>query len=327
MFAAKVFKAVLGFLYRRGQARQEIHFPAPAATSDVAGAAEASLSAPNDQAVASGGKPLTPAASPETGAVPGVAVQHKAAKPARGNMLSGDVEANQIEVAANIALTGEIRGRGNIVRIGDTRNLQKVHLIIHGNGNVVTIGRRSLLQSLRIEIGSKRWCSSRSRLTIGENFSIGSRGRFLLPNSGNVVEIGDNCMFSNSVQLRGGEYPHLIFDKETGANLDLSDGIFIGNHVWVGEGAFLGKSVSIPDDCIVGARSVVTKRFDQSNAVIAGNPARLVKSGVQWVANEFVLQADHPDLLDEFSDSQLNRINLAERENGVAAVEIVYDPV
>ncbi len=316
-----MLKAVFGFFTQWGRARQDVQAAGLNRKPDATEVAETRIAATNVQSAQSHRE------SPELAPQSEAAIPVQAVKPTRGNLLAGDIDANQIEVGENVVLTGEIRGQGNIVRIGDTRNLQKMHLIIHGNSNVVTIGRRSLLQSLRIEIGSKRWCSSRSRLAIGENFSIGSRGRFLLPNSGNVVEIGDNCMFSSSVQLRGGEYPHLIFDKETGENLDLSDGIYVGDHVWVGEGVFLGKSVTIPDDCIVGARSVVTKRFDQSNAVIAGNPARLVKSGVQWVANEFVLQADHPSLLEEFNNSELNRINLDERENGVAAVEMVHDPL
>lgn len=98
-------------------------------------------------------------------------------------------------------------------------------------------------------------------------------------------------MFSSSVQLRGGEYPHLIFGKETGQYLDQPEGIFVGNHAWIGEGVFIAKAVTIPAESIVGARSVVTKRFDEENTVIAGNPARVVKRGVQWVANEFVLAA------------------------------------
>ena len=228
--------------------------------------------------------------------------------------LAGDLEANHVEIGENIVIVGEIRGRGNVIKIEGTRNPQKIYVNIHGNHNRLVIGRRSLMQSLRVDIGSRRWLSSHSRLIIGEHFSIGSKGRFLLPNSGNVVEIGNHCMFSSSVQLRGGEYPHLIFDKETGENLDQSDGIYIGDHAWIGEGVFIAKAVTIPPDTIVGARSVVTKRFDEQNTVIAGNPARVVKRGVQWVANEFVLEADHPGLVDKFRESRTSRLNAEEPE-------------
>ncbi|KQM65066.1 hypothetical protein ASE75_08455 [Sphingomonas sp. Leaf17] len=119
-------------------------------------------------------------------------------------------------------------------------------------------------------------------------------------------------MFSNNIIIRGGEYPHLIFDLTTNEYLDVSDGIFIGDRVWVGEGAYINKGVSVGNDCIVGARSVVTKRFTVNNAVIAGNPARVVKENVQWVANELLLNA-YPDLAASFADTALNRINKTNR--------------
>lgn len=83
--------------------------------------------------------------------------------------------------------------------------------------------------------------------------------------------------------------PHLIFDRATGEYLDVSEGVFIGNHVWVGEDAYITKKVTVPSECVVGAKSVVTKRFAQENAVIAGNPARVVRTDVQWIRNATVI--------------------------------------
>lgn len=235
--------------------------------------------------------------------------------------LKVDASVNTIEIGENIFVSGEISGTGNVVRIGATRNPQKIVLRIHGNNNEIVIGQRSLMNSLLVEVGNKRWHSSRTRLTIGSFFSIGSGGRFLLPNSGNVITIGDRCMFSKSVQLRGGEYPHLIFDKETGRYLDESDGIVIGDHAWIGERAFIAKAVTIPSDCIVGAHSVVTRRFTEEHTVIAGNPAQVVKRGVQWVATEHVLAAEHPDLQASFMKSRISEINRTEAEADVTAAK------
>lgn len=235
--------------------------------------------------------------------------------------LKADASVNTIEIGDNIFVSGEISGTGNVVRIGATRNPQKIVLRVHGNNNEIVIGQRSLMNSLVVEVGNKRWRSSRTRLAIGKFFSIGSGGRFLLPNSGNVITIGDRCMFSKSIQLRGGEYPHLIFDKETGRYLDESDGIVIGDHAWIGEGAFIAKAVTIPADCIVGAHSVVTRRFTEEHTVIAGNPAQVVKRGVQWVATEHVLAAEHPDLQASFMKSRISEINRAEMEADAVVTE------
>ena len=241
--------------------------------------------------------------------------------------IEGDIEGNSIEVGENITLIGTIEGEGNLVRIAGTRHPQTLILHLVGNRNEVSIGAGSFLQSLRVEIGSRRWPCSRGRLQIGKGFSIASQGRFILPNSGNVLEIGDNCMFSSNIVVRGGEYPHLIFDKESGEYLDVSQGIFIGNHVWVGEGAFIGKSVTLPDDCIVGTRSVVTKRFDEPHCVIAGNPARIVKRGVQWIANEYMLEDQFPLGHKTFAETRTDRINRAESESAAFDAPISPAPV
>lgn len=280
------------------------------------------MAAPGDEADA----PIKEAAVPDqpgpedlhlTPARPGKAVAARAGKE-RLPGLDGDLDGNSIHLGENITLTGSVHGSGNVIRIEGTRNPQKLHLTICGHNNRITIGARSLMQSLRIEIGSPRWPCSRARLRIGKGFSIGSQGRLILANSGNVIEIGENCMFSSGITMRGGEYPHLMFDKETGEYLDVSDGIFIGDHVWIGEGAFISKAVTIPSECIVGAKSVVTKRFDEENCVIAGNPARIVKRGVQWVAHELVLKQDFPKWHKSFQKTRVSRINRIQRAKAEA---------
>lgn len=249
---------------------------------------------------------------------PMIAVQGRTLSPAGAHPgiveITGDIDANSIEVGDNVTLTGTIEGRGNLIRIAGTQNPQTLYLHLFGHHNEISIGANSHLQNLRLEIGSRRWLCSRARLKIGDRFSIASQARFILPNSGNVLEIGDNCMFSSNIVVRGGEYPHLIFEQESGEYLDVSQGIFIGDHVWVGEGAFIGKSVTLPDDCIIGTRSVVTKRFAETHCVIAGNPSRIVKRGVQWIANEYMLEDQYPIGHQTYTDTRTGQINRAERE-------------
>ena len=56
----------------------------------------------------------------------------------------------------------------------------------------------------------------------------------------------------------------------------------IGKHVWIGHDASICKNVRIADNSIIGAHAVVTKSFSEKNSVIAGNPAKIVKQGVEW---------------------------------------------
>ena len=58
--------------------------------------------------------------------------------------------------------------------------------------------------------------------------------------------------------------------------------IIIGDRVWIGTQATILKNAQIANDTIIGARSVVTKKFDKSNIAIAGNPAKIIKENVAW---------------------------------------------
>jgi len=51
----------------------------------------------------------------------------------------------------------------------------------------------------------------------------------------------------------------------------------IGEGVWIGCNSFIGKGVSIADGSVVAAHSVVTKDVP-ANCLVAGNPARVVRS-------------------------------------------------
>lgn len=52
--------------------------------------------------------------------------------------------------------------------------------------------------------------------------------------------------------------------------------VHIGNNVWIGEYSTILKGVTIGEGAIVGCHSVVTKDVPPY-AVVAGNPARVVK--------------------------------------------------
>ena len=74
---------------------------------------------------------------------------------------------------------------------------------------------------------------------------------------------------------------HTITDLE-GKVLNYAESIEIGRHVWVGKDVKIDKNVRICDHSIVGWGSIVTKRFDEPNVIIAGTPAKIVKRGVNW---------------------------------------------
>ncbi|GHV88631.1 hypothetical protein AGMMS50267_09910 [Spirochaetia bacterium] len=75
---------------------------------------------------------------------------------------------------------------------------------------------------------------------------------------------------------------HLIFDKNTKEKINQNKDIIIGNHVWIGMNAMILKGVEIKDNSIIGAYSLVTKKFCNENIIVAGNPAKIIKENIEW---------------------------------------------
>ena len=55
-----------------------------------------------------------------------------------------------------------------------------------------------------------------------------------------------------------------------------SEPIYIGNNVWLGSNAIILPEVTIGDNVVIGAGSVVTKNIP-SNSIAVGNPCRVIK--------------------------------------------------
>lgn len=86
------------------------------------------------------------------------------------------------------------------------------------------------------------------------------------------IELGENFLFAPGTT---------IISVNHGVNNEFKDDktkpVVIGNNVWFGANVTVLPQVNLGDNVVVGAGSVVTKSFP-SNSVIAGNPAKLIKS-------------------------------------------------
>lgn len=107
---------------------------------------------------------------------------------------------------------------------------------------------------------------------VGENFYANFNCTFL---DVSTMEIGDNCMFAPNVQLYTATHP--LHPVKRNSGLEYAKPIKIGNNVWLGGGVIVTPGVTLGDNVVVGAGSVVTKSFPD-NVVIAGNPARIIKT-------------------------------------------------
>lgn len=198
---------------------------------------------------------------------------------------------NAVSFREEARITGSVSGDNNRIVV-HSPNVE-MHLHVNGSNNTVEIGRNVRSSKLFVYIGNHVKAHN-VRVEIGDNSSFEPDCRLYLYNSGNSLRIGKACMFSNSIVVRTGESPHLIFDDETGAYLDTVGNVSIGDHCWIGERAYLTKRTSLPADTIVAACSVVTRAFTEEKTVVAGNPAEVRRRAVKWIRNRTEIPPGSP---------------------------------
>lgn len=108
----------------------------------------------------------------------------------------------------------------------------------------------------------------------GYNIRLG-RGVFL--NFGCIlldvvaIEIGDLTQIGTMVQILTADHPRDPAMRRDG--LERGVPVRIGQNVWIGSGAIILPGVTIGDDAVVGAGSVVTRDV-AAGVTVKGNPAR-----------------------------------------------------
>lgn len=95
------------------------------------------------------------------------------------------------------------------------------------------------------------------------------------------IEINKDCLLSD-VTIWSGD-AHTVYDKKTGKITNgLPHTVSIGEHCWIAAETFLTKNASLPPNTIVGARTVIAKKFEKEFTCIAGNPAKIIKTDITW---------------------------------------------
>lgn len=166
-----------------------------------------------------------------------------------------------------------VRGNGNTIIVGNRTLLFRCKLEVKGNNTTLDIGDDCIF-------GEVTWGlrDDGSVIKIGDR-TQGSSDSFCSMEGG-VVEVGEDSLFSYNVEVRNTD-SHSIIDQD-GNRTNPAENVCIGKHVWIAQDSLILKGSHIPDNSIIGAKSLVNKKFSEDGCIIAGAPAKVLKSGYNW---------------------------------------------
>ena len=219
------------------------------------------------------------------------------------------IKSNNKTIKLNKKFNGSIVGDGNTI-IFHSNNLNKfpsgLYIVINGNENYIEIHEPNFINSY-IEFrgdSSKFILNKTCKPVIGASFFLGEGG---------TIEIEKDCELGNSalwVVVNGdyeskhklfiGEGTHIakdaiirtsdgecLLDFETNKPISEPQDIYIGKHSWITSRCTILKGTHLPNNTVVGANSLVNKKFTQENTLIAGSPATVIKERVKWNENSY----------------------------------------
>ena len=103
------------------------------------------------------------------------------------------------------------------------------------------------------------------RVVVNFNCSFVDDGDIFI---GDDTMIGPNCTLATAI--------HPVSPRLRKYKIQRNKPIHIGRNVWLGGGAIILPGVTVGDNSIVGAGSVVTKDVEP-NTIVVGNPARVLR--------------------------------------------------
>ena len=138
--------------------------------------------------------------------------------------------------------------------------------------------RTNLLKEMFAEIGENCYIEPPFRANFGGHHCHFGKNIYVNYNFTAVddthIYVGDNTMIAPNVILASAAHP--LDPEERRKGYQYNKPVHIGKNCWLGAGVIVVPGVSIGDDTVIGAGSVVTKDIP-SGVVAVGNPCRVIK--------------------------------------------------
>lgn len=115
-------------------------------------------------------------------------------------------------------------------------------------------------------------------ITLGNRVGFGANTRVVCRK--NII-LGDDVRISWNCQLFDTDF-HFLYNIEKDKYYQRTKEIVIGDNVFIGNGCTVGKGTVIPNGCVVSCISKISGNYvtEGENLLIAGNPAKVIKKGV-----------------------------------------------
>lgn len=109
------------------------------------------------------------------------------------------------------------------------------------------------------------------RIGAGTGFAAGC----FVATGTNGISIGDYGIIGSNVCIVSSSYSYQQIDTPYKKQPLTSKGITIGNNVWIGSNVTIVDGSKIGDNCIIGANSLINRKFPP-NCIVQGNPAKII---------------------------------------------------
>jgi len=115
------------------------------------------------------------------------------------------------------------------------------------------------------------YCDYGYNVKIGKNFNANFDCVFL---DSNEIVFGDNILIGPGVHIYTSGHP--LSGEERNSYLEFAKPVHIGSDVWIGGRSIILPGVSIGNNVVIGAGSVVTTDIPD-NSIAVGNPCKVIR--------------------------------------------------
>ena len=210
---------------------------------------------------------------------------------------------NLISIGENVKFFDteiNIYGDNNFIKIDNNTNFFNSKININGSNNNVSFSHNLIFESVIISMyynnnlfcmettpykpkDAKFYIEEGSKVYIGKNCQLNNL--YVVANCNytkpHKLVIGNNVYIAKDTIIRTSD-GHTLIDPVTKIPLNESKDVIIGDNVWITSRCIILKGAQIPDGSMVAAGSIVNKTFSETNIMLAGVPAKIIRRNILW---------------------------------------------